>query len=864
MDPSKYPPPKSAARFLLWFLKHELAEEVLGDLEEKYYTTIAQKSPLHAKLNYWFQTLNYIRPFAIQNNILSRLNPFFMFRHNMHLAYRKNIRNKSTFLINLIGLSTGLACSILIALWVMDEVNVDKFHEKDSRLYQAMIHHQLATGIKTEEYTQGLLADALSDEIPEIELAVPCSVEIPSPFVLSGHEKTIKAYGQWVGTDFFNLFSYEVINGDRTLLLKDKKSIVISDELALKLFNTNDVIGKTIDWQIIQFNGSAIISGVFKKIDSRSSDQFDFVLPFEVWKDIMGEKIHWGNFNERTYVLLKENTDVISLNKRLSTFIQEKADWDDISMFLKPYSEKYLYGNYENGQLTGGRIEYVRLFSIIAIFILIIACINFMNLSTARATQKLKEVGIRKTIGADRATLIGQYMGESLFMAILALVTALVIVVLFLPNFNLVTGKQLHFPVNFSMILALFGITLLTGIIAGSYPALYLSKFNPVKVLKGAVNGSRRELWLRKSLVVFQFSVSIVLIVSVLVVYKQIEYIQTKNLGYDKENIITFPKEGISESNLETFLVQLKNIPGIVNASTTHHTIVSGGSSTTGVQWDGNDPNENVRFGSVMIYYDFIETLGIELVEGRSFSKEFGEEKNNLILNETAIRTMGLQNPIGQKIKLWGDDVNIVGVVKDFNFETLHEAVGPMFFKLDADFTTTIMARIETGKERETISQLEAFYKEVNPGYFFDFTFLDATYDAQYTAEARVATLSMYFAGLAILISCLGLFGLTAFAARRKLKEIGIRKILGASTFGIVRMLSTDFTRMVIVAIVIALPISYLLTRNWLDGFAFRIDLKTWFFWGAGLAALLIAWIVMGFQTVRAAHANPVECLNNE
>ena len=864
MNPSKHIPPKSATRFLLCFLKKELAEEVLGDLEEKYNKTIKLKTLRRAKLNYWFQIFNYLRPFAIKNNIFTNSNPLFMFRHNMLLAYRNSLRNKSTFLINLIGLSTGLSCALLIALWVMDELQIDKFHENDSRLYQAMINHQLSNGIETGEYTQALLADALMEEIPEVELAVTGSENIPTPFVLSANEKKIKGYGQWVGADFFKLFSYKILKGDKATILKDKKSIAISDKLARRIFNTTDVIGKTLDWQIIQFNSVATITGVFQEIDKHSTNQFDFLLPFEVYENMMGENIHWGNFNARTYVLLKENTDVEQLNKRLSTFIQKKADWDNISLLLKPYSEKYLYGKYENGKQVGGRIEYVRLFSIIAIFILIIACINFMNLSTAKASHKLKEVGVRKTIGAGRSTLVGQYLGESIFMALFALLTALVLVQLFLPNFNLITGKQLALPFNLSMILGLLGITLLTGIIAGSYPALYLSSFSPAKVLKGTINSSTGELWVRKTLVVFQFSMSVILIVSVFVVYKQIEYIQTKNLGYDRENIITFPKEGMAESNLETFLEQIKKIPSIKNASASSNAMVAGGGTTTGVNWPGKNPDENIRFGNIMVSPNFIETLGIELKEGRSFSKNFGAEEHNMIFNETAIKTMGLANPIGQKINLWGEEANIVGVVKDFNFATLHEKVAPLFFKLEPKSTHLIMAKIKKGKERDAIRQLEVFYKKVNPGYSFEYTFLDADFEAQYKAEARVSILSRYFAGLAILISCLGLFGLVAFSAQRKTKEIGIRKILGASTFGIVLMLSADFTKMVIVAIIIALPISYLISKNWLEGFAFQIELKTWFFIAAGLVALLIAWIAVGLQTVRAAQINPVECLKNE
>ena len=857
-------PPKLANCLLNWILKKELVEEVLGDLMEKFEDTLQKKSAFRAKGNYWYQSLNYLRPFAIRNNLITDLNPFFMWQHNLKLAVRNNLRDRSTFLINLIGLSTGLACALMIALWVMDELRIDKFHEHKDRLYQVLTLHEEGNSINTWESTQGLLAAAMEAEIPEVELAVQASEEIPQPFIFTVNNQKTKTYGQWVEPDFFNLFSYEILKGDKNIFLKDKQSIVVSDKLAKKLFPKKKAIGKSIEWEILHFKGTATIVGVFKTPGNQSSRQFDFLLPFEIFKDIMGESIHWGNFNTKTFVLLKENADITALNQRLPAFIQQKADWDKISMMLVPFADRYLYSHYENGQQAGGRIEYVQLFSMIALFILLIACINFMNLSTAKATRKLKDVGVRKTIGAERSTLIGQYMGESIFMAFLALLVGLVMVQLFLPQFNFLTGKALTFPFHFPMIVSLLTVTLLTGIIAGSYPALYLSSFEPIKVLKGSINGTTGELWLRKTLVVFQFALSVLLIVAVLVVYKQIEFIQTKNLGYDKENLITFPKDGMAESNLETFLHQLKSIPGVQNASSTHHRIVASSGSTTGVKWEGKDPNTVIKFGHIGVYYDFIETLGVQMKAGRSFSKDFGNEAQNLIVNETAVKAMELDNPIDKTIKLWGNDVKIIGVVKDFHFESLHDAVQPMFFKLDAKFLSTIMVRIQAGKEKETLGSIQAFYKKSNPGFTFDYTFLDVEFAAQYVAETRVAALSKYFAGLAIIISCLGLFGLVAFSAQRRQKEIGIRKVLGASTFGIVRLLSADFTKMVLVAIAIALPISYSIAQSWLADFAFKIDLQPWFFVAAGFGALLIAWATVGIQTLKAANLNPTESLKSE
>ncbi|HYE55368.1 MAG TPA: FtsX-like permease family protein, partial [Chitinophagaceae bacterium] len=412
------------------------------------------------------------------------------------------------------------------------------------------------------------------------------------------------------------------------------------------------------------------------------------------------------------------------------------------------------------------------------------------------------------------------------------------------------------------LILAFLAITLIAGILSGSYPALYLSSFNPVTVLKGMLKHKGGELWVRKGLVVFQFAISVILIVCVLVTYKQIGYIQNKNLGYTKDNIIYLEKEGKVASNLETFLSEAKAIPGVLNAAAIGQNLVgSPQSNTMGVEWPGKAKDANVQFYNVGVHFDLIETLGIQIVQGRSFSRNFGAEDSKIIFNEAAIKIMGLTDPIGKTIKLWDKDMQIIGVAKDFHFETLHENVKPLFFRLAPENAMGIMIKIKAGSEKETLASLGSFYSRFNPGFIFDYKFLDEDYQAQYISETRVAILSRYFAGLAILISCLGLFGLAAFTAERRFKEIGIRKTLGSSDFNIIYLLSRDFTFMVITSIVIALPVSYLLTKRWLDSFQYRISLEVWYFIGAGIAALIITWITVGIQALKATRINPVQCL---
>ncbi|MEQ9438739.1 MAG: FtsX-like permease family protein [Cyclobacteriaceae bacterium] len=791
-----------------------------------------------------------------------------MFRHNFLLTFRNFQRYKGSFFINLIGLSTGLACTILIYLWVMDELRMDKFHENDAQLYQVMEneHYEIIT---TTTETDGILADALINEIPEVEYATTATpIWWFEKFTLSIGEKNIKAIGRYAGKDYFNIFSYNLIQGDEDQVLSDKNTIVISEELAIRLFNTTlDVVGKPIEFQHEQ---QFLISGIFRGTPPNSTDQFDFVLPFKIFQERNPQFADWGHSGPATYVVLKQGANIDHLNNKITEFAKPKHEgYSNTTLFLKPYSENYLYGKYENGVQAGGRIEYVKLFSIIAIFILIIACINFMNLSTAKASRRLKEVGIKKVMGANRKSLIFQYLGESMMMAFLSLITALTLALLLLPQFNEITGKQLQLNLDMNLILSVLGIILFTGLMAGSYPAMYLSVFNPAKLLKGGssfvkVNNAVEEVWARQGLVIFQFMLSVILIVSVIVVYQQIEFVQSKNIGYDKDNIILFDMEGKVGENIEPFLSALKNIPGIVNASSCNSRMIGSYGSITGLDWEGKNSDNNISFENIEVNYGLIETLGIEMVSGRSFSRNFSSDVDNIILNEAAIKLMGFQDPVDKVIQLWGKDTRIIGVTKNFHIQSLHEEVQPLVIRLVPDFTDYVFAKIEIGKEKETIEQLLQFYQAYNPGFVLDYRFLDLNYQALYVAEQRVSTLSKYFAGIAILISCLGLFGLASFTAEKRLKEIGIRKVLGSGNFGIVYLLSSDFTKIVLIAICIALPISYFLAGKWLESFAFSIEMKWWFFAGAGLLALVIAWLSVGFQTLKAARVNPVQCLKDE
>nr|WKN36548.1 ABC transporter permease [Tunicatimonas sp. TK19036] len=862
-----YPtPPKNALHFLRWFCRDEYIEEIEGNLVELFEKE-HQYSPQKANRTFTLNVLRHFRPMFIRSfQFDNTLTQPVMIKHNLLLALRNFQRYKSSFFINLIGLSTGLACVLFIYLWVTDELSVDKFHEQDSQLYQIMENVDQAGGMITRQTTSGPTAQALVSEMPEVENAVTTTSDHVMSFMLSVGDEDIEADGFYASMDFFQVFSYDLVQGDKAQVLSDKKSIVISEALARSLFGTaENVVGNIIE---VQHEKEYQVSGVFENVPARSSVQFDFVLTFEGFWDENEWVTNWFNTAPQTYVLFKEGTDIAQFNQKIADLVRIKTDGqaDHRTPFATKYSNAYLYNQYENGVQSGGRIEYVQLFSIIALFILLIACINFMNLSTARASRRMKEVGVKKAIGARRTTLIFQYLGESLLLVFLSLLLALLLVGVFLPQFNDITEKQLTLTLDITFSLSLLGIVLLTGLVAGSYPALYLSGFNPAKVLKGKLNNLAGEVWIRKGLVVFQFTLSVILIVSVWVVYKQIEYVQNQSLGYEKDNILLLNREGPlrDAEKLNTFLEEARRIPGVLDASSSEHDMTGHNGGTYGVVWPGKDPEDRTEFERVAVGYDMIEMLGIEMQAGRSFSEEFSSENAKIIFNEAAIEFMGLTDPIGKVVQLWGEDKEIIGVAKDFHFDSFREEVKPLFFRFSPESTNYIMAKVEAGREREAIESLQRLFNDFNVGFTFNYRFLDEDYQALYVAEQRVSTLSKYFAGIAILISCLGLFGLASFMAERRLKEIGIRKVLGSSSINIVYLLSAGFTKMVLIAIFIALPISYFITQQWLQGFAFSIDLEWWYFAGAGVVALVIAWFTVGVQTIKAANVNPVQCLKDE
>jgi putative ABC transport system permease protein len=786
-----------------------------------------------------------------------------MFKTNLKIAWRNLIKDKQFTFLNVLGLSAGLACALLIFLWVNDELSYDKFFANDDRIYKLFEQRSNDNGnVAYSEESSGKLSDAVKLSTPEVEYAA--AVAPPGWFpqnTLSANDRNIKANGQYAEKDYFNIFSFPLLDGNRNNVLANNNSIVLSDELATKLFGTTDnLIGKAVSFD---HDTTFFVSGVFKKIPANSSQQFDFVLSFDYFRIIKPWVTEWYSTGPLNYVLLKPHVDANAFKRNVANVINKNTKDTGRNVFPMKFSDVYMHNNYNGNVQSGGRIEYVKLFSLLALFVLIIACINFMNLSTAKAARRFKEVGIKKVVGAGRRQLIFQFLTESLLLTIMAMAFAIVIAVLLLPAFNQITGKNISLHFSPQMIVGIICIAIITGFVAGSYPALYISKFNPLSILKGKLNTSVAELLSRKGLVVFQFTLSTVLIIAVFIIYQQIQFIQTADPGYNKNNLLRIAAEGNLSAKQDGFIAELKKIPGVKNASATDHRMVGHNFASDGLHWAGEDPNEDISFEIFGGAYDFIETMGMHIKEGRSFSKNYGSDSSALIINEAAVKAMHVKNPVGKTVRFFGKNMQIIGVVKDFHFESMHEAIKPSVLSI-VPHGGTIIASINNDHQQATINAIQQLYKSFNPGFPFTFNFLDEAYQQQYESETKVSALSKYFAGLAIIISCLGLFGLAAFTAQKRRKEIGIRKVVGASVSNITTMLSKDFLKLIAISLLIAFPVSWWLMNNWLQSFVYRINISPAVFVIAALTVLIITICTVSFQSIKAAIANPVKSLRSE
>jgi putative ABC transport system permease protein len=789
-----------------------------------------------------------------------------MIKNYFLTAFRSVVNNKIFSAINILGLAFGITCSLLILLWVQDELNYDKDQQNGKKMFIVYQRQYIDQKMEGGYYTPGLLSTELKKNIPEIEKAV--GYRDCNQATFEAENKVLKLNGAWTGTDYFNIFSYPLLQGNRPNALSTVSSMAISKNMAVKFFGSAAAaMGKTIRYKN---KTDFTVTAVFADLPKNVSRSFDFLLNWTAFVKENPWLEDWRNNSPQTYILLRPDAKPDLVRKKLTHFLDaynktQSASFR-IELDIQAYWDTYLHSNFVNGRLQGGRIEYIRLFSIVALFILLIACINFMNLATARSAKRSKEIGIRKVSGAVRSDLIFQFIGEAIFITIVAVLASLVFLYFILPFFNQVTGKNISFPSsNQGFWLILGGLTLLTGIVAGSYPALFLSSFNPVEVLKGPVKFRSDSVLLRKGLVVFQFMLAIILIVGTIYISRQIDYVQHINLGYDRENLLFIPLEGNLSKQYVLFKEEAMRSPGIKVMSRISDEPTNISNSTSSVIWEGKDPNTTPQFTTISVGYDFVKTMNLTFLKGRDLSSIFSSDSSGYLVNESALAIIQYKNPIGKPLTLWDQKGSIVGVLKDFHFTSLHEPIKPLIIHWgENDEGGVAMIRLKAGMTKSAVTDLEKICKSLNPAFPFTYSFSDEQYQKLYKSEQIVSRLSNLFAVIAIVISSMGLLGLVMFTAEQRTREIGIRKVLGASVVSIFALLSGEFILLVGISILIASPLAWWAMDVWSRGFAYHIKIDGWLFVFAGLVAILIALITVSFQSIKAAIAKPIRSIRTE
>lgn len=782
-----------------------------------------------------------------------------MLKNYFKIAIRSLLKNKLFSFINIFGLALGMSCSLLIGLWVKDEISFNRFYPEVENLYfvhsASDWHGQKNVGIATPSPW----TDAIEKEVPEVDAIT--KVTWPKNLLVKVGEKSIKEDGIYASADFFKVFPTPFLEGNASNAIKDLGSIAISKKLADKYFGNNSAVGKTIKLDNAK---DLIVSAVFQDIPRNASERFDWIVNFKVQEQDWMK--WWGNSSFKTYARLQPKANPAHAEAIMRQVIKKNAPKDLVSFpLIQPLTDLYLHGEFENLKPSGGRIEYVRIFSIVAIFILLIACVNFMNLATARSVKRAKEVGVRKVVGAERKYLIVQFLGESLIVSSLAAILALVFVMALLPAFNEIVEKNMTLTGDPIQWLSFLGLICVTGMVAGSYPALFLSGLQPIRILKGKLTFNNSSAYLRKGLVVFQFGLSIFLIVGMLVIGRQMNYIQNTKLGLSRENVLYIPLEGDLNDKLEVFRQQIINAPSVLSATTTQALPTNIMSTSGDLDWTGRDQNLDNNVAAAFVGYDFSKTMNIKMLSGRDFSKDFAADTANYIINEAAARMMKMSDPVGKQVKFWMGKGTIVGLMKDFHLNSFHEAIRPLILVHYKGLNTEyMMVRTRPGQTQQALTQVEKIAKEFNPNYPFTYHFLDEDYERMYRSEMIVNTLIQYFGVLAIIISCLGLLGLAAFTAEQRTKEIGIRKVLGANVASVVSLLSKDFVKLVVISIVLATPLSWYIMNKWLNDFIYHIDITWEIFAIAGILALAIALFTVSFQSIKAALLNPVKSLQTE
>lgn len=807
-----------------------------------------------------------------------------MIKNYLKIAWRNLVKNKTFSIINITGLAIGLSCFLLIALYVLDELSYDRFNEKASKIYRINSDIRFGGGDLKLPVASDMMGQVLKKDYPEVEQYTRLYAN--GGILVKKNDQFINEPNVgYADSTLFDVFTLPAVNGDPKTALNEPNTIVITESTAKKYFNSTNVIGKVLE---TNDNGKTDykITAVLKDIPHNSHLRFDMLMSMD------NAQYGWGNYlshNFFTYLVLKEGVDYKEFEKKFTQYINkyvipqagqimqiksmdefEKAG-NKLQYSLTPLTKIHFQSDRNFDLSPPGNIQYVYIFSAIALFILLIACINFMNLTTARSANRAREVGIRKVLGTERKNLMGQFLTESTLMVVLSLIIAIGIAYLVLPLFNNVATKSMTLRSLFSPVILplLIALPFIVGLLAGSYPAFYLSGFKPILVLKGKLQSGKKAGTLRSVLVITQFAISIILIIGTIIIYRQLNYIQTKNLGFNKDQVLIINNAYTLKNNADVFKNEMLKQPGVSSGTLTGFLPVN---SSRNDNTFSTEPVMTAKTGLDMqvwtIDYDYLKTMGMQLAKGRGFSREFGTDTAAVIVNETAAKFLGFGDPVGKKIYSYGNannpiPLNIIGIVKNFHFASLRENIGPLCFVLGRN-TSSVSFKISAAHIPDVLKQAESKWKVMAPGMPFSYQFLDEAFGEMYRSEQRVGTIALIFSLLAIFIACLGLFGLASFMAERRTKEIGVRKVLGASVNGIVQLLSKDFLKLVLIAFIIAAPLAWWFMHKWLQDFAYRISIGWWIFLVAGLIAMLIAVFTVSFQAIRAAIANPVNSLRTE
>lgn len=787
-----------------------------------------------------------------------------MINNYFKIAFRQLLKNKGFSIINISGLAIGMGAVILISLWLQNEMSYDNFHEKKERIYELWNRGEYSGNLECWNTTPMIAAKNMPSDIPEIEKMA--RVNWTATWLFDIGAKQVNLTGNVVDAAFLDIFSFPILKGDRKTALATGESLVLTKKTAEKLFGQEEAIGKTVK---VSNKKNLVVTAIIADPPNNTRFNFEYLIGWPYLQIDGKEDESWGNNSVRNYVLLKENASFTSAQSKVKNIRLKYQDKEEaFEMFLYPMERWRMHSSFENGVETGGRITYVRLFAIIAAFILLIACINFMNLSTARSEKRAREVGIRKTVGAIRSSLILQFISESVVLVFLGFIISVILVQISLPAFNELTGKRLFIDYQspyywFSAIVFI----LFTGTLAGSYPAFFLSSFQPIKVLKGTFVGIKSLITPRKLLVVFQFTFAILLIICTIIVRQQINFVQQREVGYNKDNLIYHQLSENLEKNYALLKHELLSKGLASSVCKTSSPLTQGWSDTWGINWPGKPEGDRTDFDRYCTDQDLVKTAGLHLVKGRDFNlNAFPSDSAGVILNESAVKAMGFKEPLGQIIEDGDHKYKVIGVIKDFILHSPYQPTHPIVIEGSQNHWLNIVhVKLSSNNLLSvTLPQVEHLFKKYNPGVPFEYKFINEEYEEKFDNEKRTAALATLFAALTIFISCLGLFGLATYMAENRIKEIGVRKVLGASVTNIATLLSINFLKLVCIALIIASPLAWWFMHNWLSDYPYHVTIKWWVFVLAGITSVLISILTVSYQAIKAAVANPVKSLRTE